>query len=56
MWGQVSARPELAGRDRVLVKSGKLTVLYAGGFATEADASAACAALKRGGRDCLVKR
>lgn len=56
LWNKLSSRPELAGRQKIEQRSGKLTVLYAGGFASQAEASQACAALKRGGQDCIVKR
>lgn len=56
LWRKLSSRPELAGRQKVETRSGNLTVLSAGGFASRSEASQACAALKRSGQDCLVKR
>ncbi|MHA4836330.1 SPOR domain-containing protein [Sphingopyxis sp. MSC1_008] len=43
-----------AGRTPYLVKSGKLTRLQAGGFATKGDAESFCAAVRKGGQACLV--
>ncbi len=54
LWDRLSSRPELAGTERILVPAGRITRLQAGGFATQADAAAACTALKRAGQDCLV--
>ena len=56
LWSQLSGRGEIAGRQRLLQKSGKLTVLMAGGYASRAEAEAACASLKRSGQGCLVKQ
>ncbi|MFA7596826.1 MAG: SPOR domain-containing protein [Novosphingobium sp.] len=56
MWKQVSGRPELSGKTRAVTTSGRLTLLTAGGFASQADANAACASLKRAGHSCLVTR
>lgn len=56
MWDQLSGRRELAGRDKIKHEAGKLTLLFAGGYATQADARAACSTLKSGGHDCLVTR
>lgn len=43
-----------AGRTPYLVKSGKLTRLQAGGFASKGDAESFCAAVRKGGQSCLV--
>lgn len=56
MWKQVSGRPELSGKTKSVTTSGRLTLLAAGGFASQADANAACASLKRAGHSCLVSR
>jgi uncharacterized protein len=56
LWQKVKARPELAGHERLLVPAGRLTKLQAGGFASSADAEAACARLKAGGYTCLPTR
>ncbi len=54
LWSQLASRRELAGRAKLKVSAGKLTKLLAGGFATRAEAEAACASLKAGGQACLV--
>ena len=54
MWSQLSGKPALAGTRKTLLPSGKLTRLLATGFASEAEASSACAALKREGQACVV--
>ena len=56
LWKRLSDRPEIAGRSRLLVKSGNLTVLSAGGYSARGEAVAACTSLKRSGQDCLVTR
>ncbi len=54
LWSRLSGRSEIAGRERLLVPSGRVVKLQAGGFATRAQAQAACNSLKRSGQDCLV--
>lgn len=54
MWSQVSGNPALSGTRKTLLPSGKLTRLLASGFASEAEATRACAALKRDGQACMV--
>ena len=54
LWNRVEGRAELAGARRVMLPSGRVTLLQAGGFPSRAAAQAACAALKRSGYDCLV--
>ena len=56
LWTRLSSRSEIAGRERLLVKSGKLTKLQAGGFASRSAAQSACNTLKRSGQGCLVTR
>lgn len=56
LWSRVRNRPELAGHAKLLAPAGKLTKLQATGFASAADASAACARLKSGGFSCLATR
>lgn len=56
LWARVRSRPELAGHSRALVPAGKLTKLQATGFASRADAQAACARLTSGGFGCLPVR
>lgn len=53
LWARVKGRPELAGHGKVLVPAGKLTKLQAGGFASQAEANAACARLKSVGFACV---
>lgn len=54
LWASLSSRSEIAGRQKIKDPAGRLTKLYAGGYATRDEAAAACAALKRSGQDCLV--
>lgn len=56
LWRQLSSRSELAGRTRLIVPAGRLTMLLAGGYPTRAAAEQACASLKRSGQGCLVTR
>jgi len=56
LWSKLSTRSELAGRERLLVPSGRVTILLAGGYPSQASANAACRSLKSSGQDCLVKR
>ena len=54
LWGRLSGRSELAGKDRLMVRAGRITKLQAGGYASRSAADAACRSLKRSGHDCLV--
>lgn len=54
LWSKVRGRSELAGKERLTVRAGRVTKLQAGGFPTRAAADAACRSLKRSGHDCLV--
>ncbi|KPF62917.1 SPOR domain-containing protein [Porphyrobacter sp. AAP60] len=54
LWNQLSGNPALAGTSKTLVPSGNVTRLLATGFANEAEANRACAALKKQGQACLV--
>ncbi|KLE33746.1 SPOR domain-containing protein [Aurantiacibacter gangjinensis] len=54
LWSRLADRPEIAGRARLLVPSGRVTRLLAGGYASEAEAQAACNSLRRAGQECLV--
>ncbi|WP_338241217.1 SPOR domain-containing protein [Aurantiacibacter hainanensis] len=56
LWNRLSHRPEIAGRERLFLPRGRVTVVQAGGFATRADAQAACSSLQRAGQECLVTR
>jgi len=54
LWGQLGNHAALSGTRKSLVPSGNLTRLLATGFASEAEATRACAALKREGKACVV--
>jgi len=54
LWGQLGNHAALSGTRKSLVPSGNLTRLLATGFASEAEAARACAALKREGKACVV--
>jgi len=55
LWRSVEkAYPAAAARQPYLVKSGKLTRLQVGDFASKADAESFCSAVKKDGRPCLV--
>ncbi len=56
LWNKLSSKAALAGAKKVLVPSGRVNRLLAGGFASRAEASRACSRLKAGGQDCLVTR
>ncbi len=54
LWRQIGGQGALAGTRKVLVPSGNITRLMAIGFTSEAEASRACATLKREGKACVV--
>lgn len=54
LWTQLGKHAALAGTKKTLLPSGNLTRLLASGFASEAEATRACAALKRDGKACVV--
>jgi TPR repeat protein len=56
LWNRIKARPELAGHARINAKAGAVTKLQAGGFASQADAQAACARLGKAGFGCIAVR
>jgi cell division septation protein DedD len=56
LWRQLSSRSELSGKTKLVVSSGRLTKLLAGGYPSRAAADQACAGLKRVGQGCLVTR
>lgn len=56
LWSQVGRKGVLAGKLRILEKSGRLTKLQAGGFSSSAEAERACSALRAAGQACLVTR
>jgi cell division septation protein DedD len=56
LWNKVKGRPELSGHSKQLVPAGSATKLQAGGFASQADAQAACAKLTTAGFACIPAR
>ncbi len=54
LWARVRGRAELAGHPRIDLAEGKITRVLAGGFASQAEAAHACAALKGAGVDCIT--
>ncbi|GMM92439.1 SPOR domain-containing protein [Qipengyuania sp. MTN3-11] len=56
LWDRLAGNTALVGAAKIKEPAGRLTKLLAGGFASEADARRACAALKAGGQECLVTR
>ena len=56
LWNRLASRAEIAGRQRLLIPTGRVTRLQAGGFASESEAQTACSSLRRAGHDCLVTR
>lgn len=56
LWNRVRARPELAGHARIDQRTGSVTKLQAGDFASEAAARGACTRLVAAGFTCLAVR
>ncbi len=56
LWAKVRGRPELAGHARRNEPAGRLIKLQATGFASQADAQAACSRLASAGVTCLPVR
>lgn len=56
LWNKLSRTPALSGSKKVLVPSGRLTRLLAGGFGSRAEANRACSRLKASGNNCLVTK
>ncbi len=56
LWNRLKSRPELSGRGKLLVPAGSVTKLQAGGFASSAEAQAACTKLSAAGFACLPTR
>lgn len=56
LWARVKGRPELTGRPRLLVPTGRVTKLLASGFASQAEAQSACTRLTAAGFACLPVR
>ncbi|MGV3729257.1 MAG: SPOR domain-containing protein [Sphingopyxis sp.] len=55
LWAALASKnPAVAGRERHLVKSGKLTRLQAGGFASKNEVESFCTLLRKDGQACLV--
>lgn len=56
LWKRVKDRPELSGREKLMVPAGRIAKLQAGGFASRAEAQAACSRLTAAGFACLTVR
>ena len=56
LWASLAGRSEIAGRERLLIPSGRVTKLQAGGYPTQAEAQVACRSLKASGQECIVTR
>ncbi|MCL6250915.1 SPOR domain-containing protein [Altererythrobacter sp. KTW20L] len=56
LWARLSSRSEIAGRERLLVPTGRVVRLQVGGYASQSEAQSACSSLQRSGQDCLVTR
>lgn len=56
LWNRLSSRPEIAGRERLLIPTGRVTRLQAGGYASQAEAQQACNGLRSAGQECVVTR
>lgn len=54
LWNRLSKRTELAGHQKLLIRTGKLTRLQAGGFSSRQEAETACNSLKSDGISCLA--
>jgi cell division septation protein DedD len=56
LWARARARPELAGKARLMVPAGKVTKLQVGGFASQEAAQSACSRLAAAGFACIAAR
>lgn len=56
LWARLAANPALAGKEKLIIPSGSVTRLLAGGYTSQSAAQTACNSLKRAGQDCLVTR
>jgi cell division septation protein DedD len=56
LWNRVKSRPEVAGRTKLMLPTGRVTRLMVDGFADQASAQTACGTLKRAGFECLATR
>jgi len=54
LWSRLRSRPELAGHPRITVRTGALTRLQAGGFASRTAAKSACGRLIAAGYACVA--
>lgn len=52
-WNRIKSRPELAGHPRINARSGAVTRLLAGGFASREAAQSACSRLNSAGFVCI---
>lgn len=56
LWNRVKSRPEVAGRTKLMLPTGRVTRLMVEGYPDQSSAQAACGTMKRGGFECLVTR
>ncbi len=56
LWRKLAGTSALSGTSKVLVPAGRVTRLQAKGFASRAEAQAACTALQRQGQACMVAK
>jgi len=56
LWNRLKDRPEIVGRKRIDVGTGRVKRLLAGGFTTETEATSACSRLAAAGFGCFVVR
>lgn len=56
LWNRVKSRPEIAGRAKLVLPSGRVSRLLAGGFASQGDAQRACSRLSAAGFTCMPTR
>lgn len=56
LWARLAANPALSGKEKLMIPSGRVTRLLAGGYSSQSAAQAACTSLKRAGQDCIVTR
>ena len=53
-WNKLKDRPEIAGRQRINIGTGRVRRLLAGGFASEEEAKVACSRLAADGFGCFI--
>ena len=56
LWNRVKNRPEIAGHDKILIPTGRVARLQAGGYASQGEAQSACSRLSAAGFACIVMR